>query len=374
MNQLNVKTVQDEAARSETASFLAEAEQAFDLDHAREKRRDQVDAFKSDFDWEAPERFAEEPTAAVAGFADSMLEGVRSAELGTAHEKLTELRMITRGLADDLEPKGFLRRWFFNARKAFEQFAAEWGSVSQQIDEVIASLERDKRGSAVSIENLRMLRAEAIANFERMAIAVVAGRELLEDRRRELDVLKSGADVDDPARSSHFRALEQQYDIFDRRVTNLEKARSIASGMIPTIQQTLHSEIIVSEELDMALTQAIPVMKQQLALIAEQVRQGERLASLSATRGATEEMMGEISKRLQENQQQVDAQVREGIASADRVSAFLDEIGQTIEAIDQRQNEAQKDRAQARVMLQKSVAELGRRLSASSNQALLAET
>lgn len=354
----------DDAARSSVDAFTSEANAAFDLDTAEREQRDRIEQIKRAFDWEHPERFAEQEAHGVSQFADTIIGSVRSAELGSIHDHLTDLRMITKRLGNKLEPKGWLGRLLFNGRKALEQFAADWDTVGGQIDDVIAMLEKDKRGSAVSIENLRQLREEAIGNFRNMAAAIVAGRELLAEARTELEDLRAQEHADDDAvASAAIRRREQQIDVFDRRLTNLEKSRAIAAGMIPTIQQTLHSEIVVSEELDMALTQTIPVMKQQLALTAEQVRQQERLQSLSATRQTTEQMMEEIGDRLQTNQAMVDEQVREGIASAEKVAAFLEKIGSTIDEIDRRQADAQADRKAARGNLQQAVEDLGQRLA-----------
>ena len=355
---------QDAEVRQEVKVFLDDASRAFDLDVARAEKQALIEQIKGDFSWEQPERFAADQATGVSQFADTIVEGVRSSNLGSVHEHLTELRMVSKRLSGQLEPSGFLSRFFFNARKALERFAADWSTVDGQINQVIATLERDKRGSLITIENLREIGHEAIDNFRHMAAAIVAGNEILTEERQRLAELKEKVDAaDDAVQAAELRQLEQRADVFDRRLTNLEKSRAIAAGMIPTIHQTLHSEIIVSEELDMALSQAIPLMKQQLAVVVEQVRQQERLQSLAATRNATEEMMEEIADRLETNQDMVDKQVREGIASADKVAEFLNRIGDTIEEIDQRQSEAQRDRAAARTQLQQAVTDLKDRLS-----------
>lgn len=354
----------DQQSRGEVETFLGEAAHAFDLEATRTQQKALVESLKKEFTWDSPERFAAAEAAGVSQFADAIVEGVRSAELGSVHDHLTELRMVTKRLGGQLQPSNVFTRFFFNARKALERFAADWSTVDGQINHVIATLERDRRGSLVSIERLRDLRQESLDNFRRMAAAIVAGRELLQEERERLAGMRDRIDsAQDSVEAAELRQLEQRADVFDRRLTNLEKSRAIAAGMIPTIQQTLHSEIIVSEELDMALTQAIPVMKQQLALVVEQMRQGERLQSLAATRTATEEMMGDIANRLEENQEMVDKQVREGIASTDKIVEFLDNIGSTIEEIDRRQAEAQRDRADGRKRLQDAVEDLKGRLA-----------
>lgn len=354
----------DTAVRREVDTFLGDASRAFDLEAAQAEKQSLIERIKADFDWEQPEQFAVDEATGVSRFADTIIEGVRSSSLGSVHDHLTELRMVSKRLAGQLEPTGFVNRFFFSTRKALERFVADWSTVEGQINQVIATLERDRRGSLVSIENLREIGREAIDNFQHMAAAIVAGRELLAEERKRLEKLgKELSAVEDNVQAARLRQLQQRADVFDRRLTNLEKSRAIAAGMIPTIHQTLHSEIVVSEELDMALTQAIPLMKQQLALVVEQVRQQERLKSLEATRSATEEMMGEIAGRLETNEELVDQQVREGIASADTVAAFLGRIGDTIEQIDQRQSQAQEDRAAARQQLQEAVVDLKNRLA-----------
>jgi uncharacterized protein YaaN involved in tellurite resistance len=364
-SEVSLSPQQDQAARGELEGFLNQANDAFDLDVIRSQQRELVDQIKQGFTWDTPERFAAEQATGVTQFADAIVEGVRSSELGSVHEHLSELRMVTKRLNEKLEPKGFLSRFFFKARKALEQFATDWDSVDGQINQVIAVLERDRRESLLSIERLRELGSEAVGNFRRMSAAILAGQELLAEERKRLEDLHAEVEKSgDNVQAAELRQLDQRADVFDRRLTNLEKSRGIAAGMIPTIQQTLFSEIIVSEELDMALTQAIPLMKQQLAVVAEQVRQEQRLESLSATRATTDKMMDEIADRLETNQQKVDEQVREGIASADQVVAFLGRIGDTIESIDQRQADAQRDRAAARDRLQSAVGDLRDRLLA----------
>lgn len=360
---IDVQPQPDQAARQQLETFLVEASDAFDLECSRAEQQALVDSIKASFAWQTPETFAAEQATGVSQFADAIVEGFRSAELGSVHEHLSELRLITRRLNQQLEPKGFLSRLMFNAQRALESFAADWATVDGQISRVVATLERDRRDSLVSIERLRNLGQEAVGNFRHMTAAIIAGRELLDEQRdwlreRRAEIETAG----DSVQISELRQLEHRADVFDRRLTNLEKSRGIAAGMIPTIQQTLFSEIIVSEEIDMALTQAIPLMKQQLAVVAEQVRQEQRLHSLSATRDTTDKMMGDIADRLETNQETVEAQVREGIASIDQVVTFINRIGDTIEAIDQRQGDAQRDRAEARQRLESAVGDLRDRL------------
>lgn len=363
--EFDVKTQPDQASRQQLETFLGDASKAFDLERTRSEQRELVEEIKRSFDWNAPESFAADHATGVSRFADAIVDGVRSSELGSVHEHLVELRMVTRRLNQQLEPSGFFGRLIFNAQKALETFAADWDSVDGQINQVIATLERDRRGSLVSIESLRDLGQEAVDNFRSMTAAIIAGRELLSEEQDRLKARRAEVETSgDSVQAAELRQLEHRADVFDRRLTNLEKSRGIAAGMIPTIQQTLFSEILVSEELDMALTQAIPLMKQQLAVVAEQVRQQERLQSLSATRETTEKMMDDIADRLESNQEKVDTQVREGIASTDNVVAFIERIGDTIEQIDQRQGEAQRDRAEARARLESAVVDLRDRLMA----------
>lgn len=363
--EIDVKAQPDQASRQQLETFLGDASEAFDLERIQGDQRVLVEDIKHGFDWSAPESFAVNHATGVSRFADAIVDGVRSTDLGSVHEHLVELRMVTSRLNQQLEPSGFFSRLVFNAQKALAAFAADWDSVDGQINQVIATLERDRRGSLVSIESLRNLGQEAVENFRRMTAAIIAGRELLSEERDRLEARRAEVEASgDSVQAAELRQLEHRAEVFDRRLTNLEKSRGIAAGMIPTIQQTLFSEILVSEELDMALTQAIPLMKQQLAVVAEQVRQEQRLQSLSATREATDRMMDDIADRLESNQEKVDVQVREGIASTDNVVAFIERIGDTIEQIDQRQGEAQRDRADARQRLESAVGELRDRLLA----------
>lgn len=351
------------ALNQEVEQFLGDASLAFNLEQAELHQRELINQIKSDFSWQTPEQFGDQEARGVSSFADTIIKGVKSSSMGSAHNHLSELRMITKRLGNKMEPQGIIGKLFFNGRKALEQFSSDWDTVDGQISHVVATLERDRRESLVSIESLRRLREESLHNFRRMAAAIIAGREILAEERLRLEDIRNTINNDDSGvQAAEFRQLEQNVDIFDRRLTNLEKSRSISAGMIPSVQQTLRSEIIVSEELDMALTQAIPLMKQQMALVVEQVRQEERLASLAATRDATDSMMDDIATRLKTNQEKVDEQVREGIASADKVVEFLERIGTTIEEIDQRQSQAQSDRMVAREKMEEAVLNLKNQL------------
>ena len=334
---------------------------------ATDQRREEI---RGQMRFTDPDGFANGPASRTSAFADQVLAHVASTDLGTVHDKLVELTLIQKGLgADKLkkENHGFISRLTFNFQRELEKFHSRFESAKTSIDRVAANLEKDQRESALAIQTLGAMGQDTMEAFRDLALHVEEGEAQLVDWKQEVEALDGGADT--VAASDQLVATMEQrerrftLEQWERKITNLARVRTIMAGLIPTIHQTMQSERVVTEELATALQQTIPLMKQQTALFLHQAKQGERLESLKATRDMTEAMMAQVAKQLGDNADALAEEMTHGVASADRIVGFLDDIATGLERIDQKVAEAMSQQGEARRMLSDATGEFTQRLS-----------
>ena len=118
--------------------------------------------------------------------SDSMLEGVRSKDVGPAGESLNEMVSVLRGFdVDGLDPNrkpGFFER-LFGKGKPVVKFLQEYEDVRDHIDRITDALERHKTRLLTDVTSLDRLYEANLEYFHTLEIYIGAGEQKL----RQLD-------------------------------------------------------------------------------------------------------------------------------------------------------------------------------------------
>ena len=159
------------------------------------------------------------------------------------------------------------------------------------------------------------------------------------------------------------RDLRAGVDRLDRKLLNLEKSRTIALALMPTIRQSQQTGITLVEELRMAIAHAIPAWKSGMIVHIEQLRQRHGLQTLSAMRDFTNEQLKAMAVQLDQNVEAVHQETQRGIADTEAIVETMNSLIKTLDKVDRLEQEATQARQQSREALRNAEVEFRTRLT-----------
>jgi uncharacterized protein YaaN involved in tellurite resistance len=311
----------------------------------------------------------------MADFADQVLDQVLAAGFPDIQGKLKEIRDIASGLHPEklTAPPGFLSRLMGGLAREIQRFSKGFSSARARIDAVAADLEDQVEQTRHGLIVLQRLFERNEVNFHELSAYIRAGHEVMEEQRAgALPALRDKAASGDAMAGQRFRDLESSLDRLDRKLMNLEKSRSIALSVMPTIRQVQETGVLLIEELKSAVMHAVPAWKTTMVVTIEQLRQKHRLGTLAATTEFTNEQLRQMARQLDENTVETARQSARGIADADVIAESIQSLIATLDKVGSVEAEARQARARSRETLREAEAKLRARIASADRPAISA--
>ena len=230
----------------------------------------------------------------VAGFSENALASVRTKDLGSVGESLSELVVELKGFGAEEEKKGFLGL-FKKAGNKLESMKAQYAKAEVNVDKIARELEKHQVVLLKDVAMLDQMYELNLKYYKELTMYILAGKRKLEDvRTNELPALKakaeqSGAQEDAQAYNDKVQMCER----FEKKLHDLELTRMISVQMGPQTRLLQNNDTLMVEKIQSSLVNTIPLWKSQmvLALGMEHGRQA------TAAQSAVTEMTNELLKK-----------------------------------------------------------------------------
>jgi len=230
----------------------------------------------------------------VAGFSENALDSVRTKDLGSVGESLSELVVELKGFGAEEEKKGFLGL-FKKAGNKLESMKAQYAKAEVNVDKIARELEKHQVVLLKDVAMLDQMYELNLKYYKELTMYILAGKRKLEDvRANELPALKakaeqSGAQEDAQAYNDKVQMCER----FEKKLHDLELTRMISVQMGPQTRLLQNNDTLMVEKIQSSLVNTIPLWKSQmvLALGMEHGRQA------TAAQSAVTEMTNELLKK-----------------------------------------------------------------------------
>ena len=230
----------------------------------------------------------------VAGFSENALASVRTKDLGSVGESLSELVVELKGFGAEEEKKGFLGL-FKKAGNKLETMKAQYAKAEVNVDKIARELEKHQVVLLKDVAMLDQMYELNLKYYKELTMYILAGKRKLEDvRTNELPALKakaeqSGAQEDAQAYNDKVQMCER----FEKKLHDLELTRMISVQMGPQTRLLQNNDTLMVEKIQSSLVNTIPLWKSQmvLALGMEHGRQA------TAAQSAVTEMTNELLKK-----------------------------------------------------------------------------
>jgi uncharacterized protein YaaN involved in tellurite resistance len=318
--------------------------------------------------------FGSKAQAQLTEVSDSMLESVRTKDIGPAGNALnamvSKLRELKFEAIDPRDKPGFLAR-LFGAKNKLQEYLDQYESVRDQIDNITNDLERHKTTLLTDITKLDKLYDVNLDYFRSLEVYIAAGRAKL----KELDettipaMAKAVENADDVIEAQKLRDLRARRDDLERRVHDLLLTRQVTMQSLPSIRLVQENDKSLVTKINSTMANTVPLWRQQLAQAITIYRSGQAAKAVKGATDLTNELLEKNADNLREVNAEVRQQVERGVFDIEVVKRANDQLIATIEDSLRIADEGKAKRRDAEVQLAEAEAKLKASLQAASSRA-----
>jgi len=315
--------------------------------------------------------------------SDSMLEGVRNKDLGSAGTSLNNMVTVLRGFeVRDFDPHarpGFLRRlWqkLFGGITPVAKFIQQYEGVRKQVDVVTDDLEGHKTELLRDITSLDKLYQANLDYFHNLELYIIAGEQKLKELNEVVipDVEKKNETADDILGAQELRDVRATRDDLERRIHDLKLTRQVAMQGLPSIRLIQENDKGLVNKINSTLVNTVPLWRQQLAQAVTIFRSAEAAKSVRNATDLTNELLEKNAENLRDANRTVREQLERGVFDINSVRKANENLIATVEESLQIADEGKRRRAAAEETLVKLEADLKESLSSAKAKAATSQT
>ena len=260
---------------------------------------------------------------AINRVSESMLQGVKSKELGYAGENLNQLVTTLKGFdIDELDPtkkQGFFSK-LFGFASPVQRFLSKYDEVRVQIDKIVDDLEEKKSKlltDITALERLYKANYEFIKDLDQYIAAGIYKLKILNEELKELEKeAKGNAKLEKKLGVRDKRAL---INALEARIHDLKLSRVVALQSLPSIRLIQDNNKTLVEKINSTLVNTLPLWKNQLAQAVTIFRSKKASESIKAANDFTNELLEENAKKLKEATKEITEQANRGVFDIESV-------------------------------------------------------
>jgi uncharacterized protein YaaN involved in tellurite resistance len=303
--------------------------------------------------------------AKISGFADTMLNQIRTKDAGEVGAALTSLvfkikEVDVGSLASD--HKGF----FASLVNAAERFMARYTKLETQIDKIVNDLNDSKMTLLRDITMLDQLYQKNVEYLHELDLFLAAGQLKLDELRSAAlsDIAakaKASGDPMDAQKLSDFNAFLNR---LEKKLYDLKLSRIIAIQTAPQVRLIQNNDQTLVEKIQSSIMTTIPLWKSQIVIAISLFRQKKALGVQKAVSDATNDLLAKNSELLKTGSIEVAKESERGIVEIETLKKTNDDLISTLEETLKIQAEGREKRAQAEKDLAQIESDLKAKLAA----------
>ena len=311
----------------------------------------------------------------LTSISDSMLEGVRNKDLGSAGNALNQMVSVLRGFeVEDYDPRDkpnlLVRLWrkLFGGMTPVAKFIQQYEGVRRQVDTVTDDLEGHKTQLLRDIMSLDKLYAANLDYFHDLETYIQAGEQKLAIIDSDIIPAAEAAaeNTDDVLKAQELRDVRSGRDDLERRVHDLKLTRQVAMQGLPSIRLIQENDKGLVNKINSTLVNTVPLWRQQLAQAVTIFRSAEAAKSVKRASDLTNELLEKNSENLRTANRTVREEIERGVFDVNAVRRANDNLIATVQESLQIADEGKRRRAEAEQQLEQMEGELKRTLKAAS--------
>ena len=300
----------------------------------------------------------------VSSFADSILESVKTVDMGDVGDTLTKLIGELKGFESATEkPKG-LRALFTSSKQQIATLKAKYDDVAGNVDAIAGSLEKHQVQLFKDIAMFDQLYDLNMTYFHELTMYIVAGEKRLQKvRETDLKELRAAAEKSGDAMDAQkANDLAAQCDRFEKKLYDLKLTRQISMQMAPQIRLLQNNNSILVERIQPTLVNTLPLWKNQMVLALGLEHSQQAMQAQKAVTDMTNELLRKNAEKLKQGTLATAREAERGIIDMETLAQTNQSLIDTIDEVIRIQKEGREKRAEAEKTLSEMEAELKNKL------------
>ena len=304
----------------------------------------------------------------ISGFADTMLEQVRSKDSGQVGEVLTQLIFKIKEVnVDSLGSDG--ASWLGKLFGSLQKFLARYEKLETQIEKIVNQLSDSRMVLLRDITMLDQLYAKNVEYLQELDLYIAAGQMRLEElKAQKLPEFEAKAKASgDPVDAQKLNDFNQFLVRFDKKLHDLKLSRMVAVQTSPQVRLIQNNDQALVEKIQSSIMTTIPLWKSQIVIAITLLRQKKALGVQKAVTDATNDLLTKNSEMLKDGSLAVARESERGIVEIETLKKVNSDLIATIEETLKIQAEGRSKRSQAEQDLRQIEADLKAKLVAVQN-------
>ncbi|MFT6046572.1 MAG: hypothetical protein ACI9WC_002279, partial [Arenicella sp.] len=259
----------------------------------------------------------------MAGSVNSLLKGLDGKS--PAGEKLLELRSVM----DELNPHSLHNKWWFSwmpqsvKRNAVSKFVHKYQPMQTHVNEVLNGLRAGKDDLLETNLELEQQYNEIYAAQKEIQAEIHVGELVI----GEVETLQSASDLNDPQEKSK---LSQVVNKAARRVRDLRTMELAAVQFFVSIDQTVASNELLSEQIDSALAVGPMVMTNALRIQAALAKQKSIQAAVTGFQEGLGDLMAQNATAVNQAANEIGDLYNNPVIALEKMEEGFDQLMQAV--------------------------------------------
>ncbi|MBR4578707.1 MAG: toxic anion resistance protein [Oscillospiraceae bacterium] len=299
----------------------------------------------------------------ISDFSGQALGKVRTKDLGEVGDALSDLVVELKGLNEDEKQKGFLGL-FKKAEKNIAATKAKYDKAEVNVDKITAQLQNHQMVLSKDIASMDKMFELNQAYFKELTMYIIAGKlraqELREKDLKEYQdkALKSGLPEDAQAANDFANLIGR----FEKKLHDLELTRMISLQMGPQIRMIQNNDLLMTEKIQTAIVNTIPLWKQQMVLALSMYHSQQAMEASHAVSQVTNDLLVHNAEALHMGSIEVAKESERGIVDLETLKKTNQHLIDTLQEVKQIQDDGRARRAEAELELGRIEGELKQKL------------
>ena len=300
----------------------------------------------------------------VSSFADSILESVKTVDMGDVGDTLTKLIQELKGFEATTEKPRGLRALFTSTKQQIATMKAKYDDVSANVDAIAGSLEKHQVQLLKDIAMFDQLYDLNMTYFHELTMYIVAGEKRLQQvRETDLKALREAAEKSGDAMDAQkANDLAAQCDRFEKKLYDLKLTRQISMQMAPQIRLLQNNNSILVERIQSTLVNTLPLWKNQMVLALGLEHSQQAMQAQKAVTDMTNDLLKKNAEKLKMGTLATAREAERGIIDMETLAQTNQSLIDTIDEVIRIQKEGREKRAEAEKTLAEMETELKKKL------------
>ena len=280
------------------------------------------------------------------------LEKVRTKDLGSVGDTLSELVVELKGFDPTEQKKGFLGL-FKKAGGGIAQLKAKYDKAEVNVEKVVDVLEGHQITLTKDIAVLDEMFKANMTNFKQLSLYIVAGKKKLEEVQNvTLPAMQAKASasgsMEDAQAANDYANLANR---FEKKLHDLDLTRTVSLQMGPQIRLIQNNDTLMVEKIQTTLLNTIPLWKSQMVLALGLAHSEQAMQAQKAVSDTTNELLKKNAQLLKETTVGVAQESERGIVDIETLQHTNQMLIDTLDEVVKIQNDGRAKRKAAEVEL-----------------------